>query len=653
MITKQLPLNTSIKKMILGFTIFITTLLTFGLAVDKIWYREDDLGQIINGIIRSKKDLVRVFTSDEREFIVPVNFKRSKANFISGFLRPLKNIFFTGIYSVWGLNVKAFYWHHVVIHALNAFLFFWLLCLFVPLWLSALGGFLFSFYPDNAWLVWIAATHNSLSTVFLLLALLLYHHYFFVASTRSKRLWYYGFSGFLFLLSLLSRENAVFFPFWIFAGVWLYHRYHRLTCWRSFKNACSQTWVFFAVNVLYTVMRLGAFGIQTLDRTIYNLSLRFPFITKILPNAWVIHETSTVTTATQQVVTQQAIQTVTQVGVTNLPATPPPITPFFETILNTCNTWADTFFSWSSIMFCMNNQTTINKAYIVGWWLLLIIFIGYAYKNHYSLLLFFIIGFYCFSWQAFVAYPAARYINSAYPIIIAIVIFGIYFILTQRRTFASCTIITIMLTCTGYSLITGIQNNISRLNGNGTSMIEFEQRYARLFAQNSFPKGTNFILLGSPFVSDIQNIFQYFMNDFDVKLAHEIFATVAEHGYFGCRGDYHSKGVPSHIEPIPEGFRFISNDPDHCCWWMHFSDHPIRWSAADGAYRWSPEKYRENVWYDTSLGSCKINKRIGDFYVVDISFKIDKKWLDKNTVIISWDTMKGEYIVLDASHLIT
>lgn len=624
----------NIKKIILGTVIFTATLLVFGLSVDQIWYREDDLGQIINGIMRSKEDVVRVFTADEREFIVPVNFKRSKANFVSGFLRPIKNIFFTGIYAVWGLQVKAFYWQHVVIHALNASLFFLLLSLFVSTWFAALGGLLFAFFPDNSWLVWIAATHNSLSTMFLLLSLLLYRKYWLTKHNRS-----YLLAGLMFFLSLLSRENGVFFPFWMFAGLWLYHVRHKKSWWQSICGAYVQSWIFFAANVLYVLWRLVAFGVQTLDRTFYNLALRFPCLSKFA--------------CFQQSAALAPGTVSTSVSSVAQPVVPLMVQPdaWWPTLTQKCFGLFDRLCAWSSIMFCISTQTYREKVIIVLWWLVFVFFCWLAYRQRYALLLFFIIGFYCFSWQAFVAYPAARYINSAYPIIIAMVVLGLYFLYQEQKTKISSVIFTVVLACTGYALGIGVYNNIQRVHHHAAGMVSFEQRYAQFFNEHTFAPGTDFVLLGSPFVSDIQSIFQYFMGDLNVSLAHELFATVAERGYFGCRGDYRSNGVPSRIEPIPGGFRFISLDEHHAAWWMHFSDHPMCWSVADGAYRWMAEPYQEGVWYDCSIGKFCINKRFEKIYVTDISFVIDVKWFTPMTVVVSWDSMQGKYIVLDTKHL--
>lgn len=609
--------------------IFVCTLLTFGLSVDQIWYREDDLGQIINGIIRSKEDVVRVFSADERDFIVPINFKRSKANVISGFLRPLKHVFFTGIYAIWGLEVKAYLWLHVTVHALNAVLFYLLLMLLLPIWLSTLGGLLFAFYPDNSWLVWIAATHNSLATFFLLAALLLFARYYDQPSSPRSTLFMFC-SGFLFLLSLLARENGIFFPFWLAIGIMLYCRHHHQIWYSTIKKIFTATWPFFTGIVIYTGMRLWAFGIQTLDRTLFNLTLRFPFCKNLIPEAWLT--------------TKPIIASIASTPV--LPTTADTISQALRSpIINSLLGMFDSFFSWSSIMFCLDHHTTIQKTAIIVWWIILIMLFWQAYRKQTAVLLFLIIGFYCFSWQAFLAYPATRYINTAYPIIIALVLMGLNHIKKTSFLFGA------ILIALGYALGHGIYNNVTRLHNHAASMMVFKERYAQFFTNPPFSGSNNFIVLGSPFVSDIQNSIQYFLNDLSIKVAHELFATVAEQGYFGCRGDYRITGVASSIIPIDQGFRFISNDEEHCAWWMHFSDYPLRWSASDGAYRWSAEKYTIGIWYPTPLGAFKINRQNKQEYNTDISFILDPQWINQHTVIVSWDTLQGKYITLSSTHL--
>ena len=51
------------------------------------------------------------------------------------------------------------------------------------------------------------------------------------------------------------------------------------------------------------------------------------------------------------------------------------------------------------------------------------------------------------------------------------------------------------------------------------------------------------------------------------------------------------------------------------------------------------------------MGKFKIHERLEDKYITDMSFIIDPKWVNKHTVVVTWDTMLGKYVILDSSHL--
>jgi len=216
---------------LLSILLFVGVFSFYTHSEGELWFCDDDLGIIINGMIKTPKDLVRVFTVDERTMLVPQNYSRSKANVISGFLRPVKNVFFTIIASFWGVDPKPFYFFHVGVHALNAVLFFILVGCFVPLWLALLAGFTFAFYSGYGWLTWVAATHNSLAMCFMFLSLI-----FFYKHLRRKEELGSPFSGisvvsgFMFLLSLLSREDAIVMPialgFALILYLWLDQKKH-------------------------------------------------------------------------------------------------------------------------------------------------------------------------------------------------------------------------------------------------------------------------------------------------------------------------------------------------------------------------------------------------------------------------------------------
>ena len=73
------------KKMIACFIIFIATLFLCSISVNKIWFREDDLGLFINGLVGiSKKKGVTMISEaveikrmnlQEFDFLFPTGFK--------------------------------------------------------------------------------------------------------------------------------------------------------------------------------------------------------------------------------------------------------------------------------------------------------------------------------------------------------------------------------------------------------------------------------------------------------------------------------------------------------------------------------------------------------------------------------------------------
>src|SRR5271163_4968886 len=87
-----------------GLILFFIVFLVFGFALDKLWFREDDLGTILNGLIHSWDDFVRVFSSDCRSFVTASNYQRTIPNIVSGFLRPIQNVVFTIVYFFFGVD---------------------------------------------------------------------------------------------------------------------------------------------------------------------------------------------------------------------------------------------------------------------------------------------------------------------------------------------------------------------------------------------------------------------------------------------------------------------------------------------------------------------------------------------------------------------
>jgi hypothetical protein len=200
------------------------------------------------------------------------------------------------------------------------------------------------------------------------------------------------------------------------------------------------------------------------------------------------------------------------------------------------------------------------------------------------------------------------------------------------------------------SLINGIQKNVRGLQMTAHDTLVRKAKYEKFFNAYSFHKDANFIVVSSPFTSDIHSVFQYFLSDWHIKLSYVLFATLANRGSMGCKGDYKILGVKNNIVSVQrdgkKGLRLTSLDKNHCAWWMNFSYYPIKWSKKQKSYIWKDTPYEIGQWYDFSMGKFFIHERIGKDYVTDITFLFDDRWIDEHTVFVYWDTVEGKYKVL-------
>lgn len=597
--------------------LFAIVFIIFAGAVDTIWFREDDLGTIINGIIRSWDDFIRVLSTDARDFICPVNYHRSKPNLISGFLRPLQHVLFSIEYYFLNDWAYGYYLIHVALHACNAVFMYVIGLWFFPVWMAFFSGLLFALYPDVSWLTWIATAQNTLCTLFLLLTFICW-----------KRRWL---AGLMFFFSLLARENVVALPVWFFLGALFFLSNVSENFWQRIVGAFRATWIFFAVDAVYWIMRWWAFGFGTLGRTLNNILLRFPFLANLAHNVEPHVQVST-STAQSGVGAHVALQASSS---------------FFDSLLHGLTKILQLGRLWLSSVLMIDLSDSVIFCVTLICVTLTILFLLYAYRQHFKVLIFLVTGIALMSWPAAVAYPCPRYLNTIYPVIVLLMVGGCYLMFTQQKNrYAQ-----IMLAVLTIFMIRGTVLNVTQLHNGAAVRAVYKQRFDQFFAQYTFKPQTRFVVFCSPFVSDIQSIFQTYLHDTSVQVAHEPMTTLAEQGTFSCNGPYRTHDVVSRLEPIERGFRFVSDDPQHCAWWIHFSDHPLVWSEKDYAYIWTNNEYQEGIWYQCSLGKFKINQMLKGKYLTDVSFVFDQKWVDDQTVLVAWDTRLGRYIVLDVNHL--
>jgi hypothetical protein len=631
-------------------------------AVDLIWFREDDLGTILNGIIRSWHDFVRVFSADCRSFITPCNYQRSAPNVVSGFLRPMQNVFYSITYYFYGADPLAYYFVHCAIHAANATIFFLLCSIWVPPLVSFIGGLVFAFYPDVSWLAWAATLQNSLATFFMLICLLLC--YVFVQRNRAyikqafavphalsdqatstvipvlqqQATWIGILSGVAFFFSLLSRETVLLLPLWFFIGAYFFYAPMWLPWRRRFGIAFSFSWIFLLADGLYFLMRLWVFGIETLSRTVHNVMLKY---------SWLVSWCCGGTPVQTQAIATDTVSSAVQIVVDPLAVVTPIASGVYLWIKHIVHALYDRFLWWFGAIFNIGFDSPRTFAVALVVLGCTFIFLLFAYKDRKHFLLWLLFGLACVMWPGVLTYPCPRYLNLMYPFIVFILIFGI-FRAHKMESSTWCLRFCSLLILAGlmYLGVRGMVSNRSAVRGVAASRWDYKKRFDDFFAQYSFNPAARFIIVSSPFESDIKNIFQAYLGRFDVEVVFDPFATLAQKGFMGCPGDYQTEGVRSEITPITGGFRLKSLDPEHCGWWLRHSDYPIAWVPKNRSYEWTGEQYQTNRWYDCSVGKFKIDQMVSNDCVTDISFVYDAQWVDLNTVFVAWDTMVGRYYVI-------
>ena len=626
-------------KIFLSLILFLVIFGVLAIAGLDIWFGIDDLGNILKGLVRKSSDILRVFSTDCRDYTTPMNYKFSKPNFISALYRPLQHFIFTGIHYFFGLNPYIYYIFNVFFYSLNCVLFFNFLSLFMPLSLSLFGGLMFAFYRSISWLAWICILQDPMSTFFIFLTVFLFR-YFLIKNCRISLY----LAGFTYLLSLLSREHYVFFSVPAFLFVFLVITNPNDSLWQKIKYSVCKSWIFFVSGFLYVLIRIWSFGFGTISRTFNNLFLRFPFLSCFFDTKSKMAIASTNNSVVNTIQTSAASDIIAPVKVIFI--------SFWDKFINKLVSLSNPFWPWINSIFVTNTGTNIQKFLTLFLALFCLVFIFYSYRKKLKLLMFLIIAFFSLAWPGFVAYPDPRYINPIYSVVVFTLFLGIYFFYKDiNQSLIKRIVLGFVLLLCMLSTFRGAKNNFNATQGMCKSTLAYRDRFVPFFAENSFSDNANFIILASPFVSDSQFVFQAFLNNLDLRLSCVLFATLAEKGTMGCRDDYKTIGVRYKAEKIYKdgkiGYHLTSLDKNDCGYWMNFSLRPLRWSREDKSYVWMDNLAVVGVWHDFSMGKFIINERLDNKVVTDITFVFDNKWIDDNTVFVTWDTVKGKYKVLN------
>lgn len=129
----------------------------------------------------------------------------------NGYYRPLQSLSYAFEYGLWKLNAGGYRATNILIHSLNAFLFFLLVTLlFKDRALALAGAFVFALLPSNPCVVvFVAGRSDLLQTFFFLASLLLFCRFHSGEAPRAR---VYLLSLACFVLALLTREGALLLP---------------------------------------------------------------------------------------------------------------------------------------------------------------------------------------------------------------------------------------------------------------------------------------------------------------------------------------------------------------------------------------------------------------------------------------------------------
>jgi protein O-mannosyl-transferase len=193
--------------------IYVLVLLTVNLAVflpsmrgDFLW---DDKYFISENPNIQSPDFLKTFLVSPFGGFSGLDENSARMDRIMQFYRPLTSLSYWLDFKVWGLNPAAFHLTNIVLHLANSVLLFLiLLILGVSVAPAFSGALLFSVFPlhfENV--AWISGRTDLLSFLFAALSV-----WFLIKFLDRRSGLYLGFSAFFFLLSLLSKENAILLP---------------------------------------------------------------------------------------------------------------------------------------------------------------------------------------------------------------------------------------------------------------------------------------------------------------------------------------------------------------------------------------------------------------------------------------------------------
>ena len=245
------------KDLLAAIGIFTSIVVFLGISFTNWGFLHDDFG-VIWHTRTSLNNLFKIFTEPGMTSVFqPSNFHMPEQSFFAVLYRPFSCIFYGLQYNFFGFSAYGYFLTTIILHALNTVLLFFLLRHFVPLVPACLATLFFGFHISFwDWMGWISGQEHIINfTIILGVIYLLKYH------LDTKKLIPLLVALLLFLISLFTRETAIFFPLWLPIAVYIHQTY---TTQQSnifldaLKIACS----FLFVSVFYLGIRLFFYPIK-------------------------------------------------------------------------------------------------------------------------------------------------------------------------------------------------------------------------------------------------------------------------------------------------------------------------------------------------------------------------------------------------------
>lgn len=270
------PYNFFTNRWFIALVITIIIVVTLGIPFTQWGFKTDDWANILHSKLESWNQLFTLFTEGSMERFNHNYGAASlldKGSFLSGLYRPLSFVYYYPQTLLFDTQPYGYFLVTVILHALNAGLFFIILRNFFSIAMSLLAALFFGFHPSlQNWLGWISAQTYFIELFVFGLIFICFYRWL---QTRQWG-WYIAAST-LFLLNLFLKEAGIIFPAWAFLATLAYT--NKITR-NSLLFAMQSTLGFFSAAGIYCLARVSCMPFTNTTDTLGFALTWQSFITK-------------------------------------------------------------------------------------------------------------------------------------------------------------------------------------------------------------------------------------------------------------------------------------------------------------------------------------------------------------------------------------